>query len=73
MILLLSQVDTDAEGRNCHSAIRRRDVQSMIDLEISLLLETAPLRTAGNKLQVENQVDWLIKILGEEQSRIAAP
>jgi hypothetical protein len=45
----------------------------MIDLEISLLLETAPLRTAGNKLQVENQVDWLIKILGEEQPRIAAP
>lgn len=73
MILLLSQVDTDAEGRNCHSAIRRRDVQSMIDLEISLLLETAPPRTAGNKLQVENQVDWLIKILGEEQLRIAAP
>lgn len=73
MILLLSQVDTDAEGRNCHSAIRRRDVQSMIDLEIGLLLETAPPRTAGNKLQVENQVDWLIKILGEEQPRIAAP
>jgi hypothetical protein len=57
MILLLSQVDIDAEGRNCHNAIRRRDVQSMIDLEISLLLETAPPPSAGNKLQVENQVD----------------
>jgi len=57
MILLLSQVDIDAEGRNCHSAIKRRDVQSMIDLEISLLLETAPPPSVGNKLQVENQVD----------------
>jgi hypothetical protein len=57
VILLLSQVDTDAEGRNCHSAIRRKDVQSMIDLEISLLLQTAPPRTAANKSLVENQVD----------------
>jgi hypothetical protein len=57
MILLLSQVDMDVEGRNCHSAIRRRDVQSMIDLEINLLLETAPPPSTGNKLQVENQVD----------------
>jgi hypothetical protein len=29
----------------------------MIDLEISLLLETALPPSAGNKLQVENQVD----------------
>ncbi len=57
MILLFSQVDTNAEGRNCHNTIRRRDVQSMIDLEISLLLETAPPPSVGNKLQVENQVD----------------
>jgi hypothetical protein len=57
MILLLFQVDTNVKGRNCHSAIRRKDVQSMIDLEINLFLETAPPPSAGNKLQVENQVD----------------
>ncbi len=56
MILLLSQVNIDAEGRNCHNAIKRRDVQSMIDLEISLL-ETAPPPSVGNKLQVENK--WI--------------
>ncbi len=56
-MILLSQVDTDAEGRNCHNAIKRRDVQSMIDLEVNLLLETAPPPSTSNKLQVENQVD----------------